>query len=320
MKILLLEPIHDEAAALLAGRGDVRLIENLDPDRIIHEAIDAAAIITRGRGRIPRAALEAGKELICIARCGAGTDNIDVAAATELGLPVIYSPASTTNAVAEHAFMLMMAVGRKLVLLDREVKRDNWEVRGRIGINSELYGKRLAILGLGRIGRRIAELGVAFGMEIAYWSASSRDDRYQYLDLEELFRTADVISVSLALNPQTRKMVDTRLLGLMKPSAILINTARGEIIVEDALGAALAAGKIAGAGLDVMVEEPPRGAHPLFAFDNVVITPHVAAITDLAYRQMCVDIAREVSRLLEGGAPDAQYVRNPQVLGPRRNR
>jgi D-3-phosphoglycerate dehydrogenase len=157
-------------------------------------------------------------------------------------------------------------------------------------------------------------------MEIAYWSASSRDDRHQYLDLDELFRAVDVLSVSLALTPQTRMIVDARLLGLMKPSAILINTGRGEMIDEDALAAAISEGRIAGAGLDVMAEEPPRDAHPLFAFDNVVITPHVATITDITYRRMCVDIAREVSRMLKGDDPDAQYIRNPQVLGRRRKR
>ncbi|MBX3279293.1 MAG: hydroxyacid dehydrogenase [Acidobacteria bacterium] len=314
MRILLLETIHDEAVELLGQIGEVHLIADLSPERVIDECSTSHAVITRGRGRIPRPALASGSRLKCVARCGAGTDNIDVAAATELGLPVIFSPDGTTYSVAEHALMLMMAVGRRLAFLDREVKRGNWEVRSRIGINSELYGKRMGILGLGRIGRRTAELGAAFGCEIIYWSANTRDERFRYVELDELFRTADIISVSLALAPETRGVVDAHLIGLMKPSAIIVNTGRGEMMDEAALASALEEKRIAGAGFDVMAEEPPPADHPLFGFDNVVITPHVATITDVAYRKMCVDVARQVARVLAGGEPAPESVRNPQVL------
>ena len=314
MKILLLETIHDEAVSLLAKLGEVRMVESLDPDYVERQFVDAAAALTRGRGRITREALEAGRELKCVARCGAGTDNIDVAAATELGLPVLFSPEGTTFAVAEHALMLALAVSRKLSFLDREVKRDNWEVRNRIGLGAELRDKTLGILGLGRIGRRIAELGRAFGMSVAYWSPHSRDEEYTYLELEDLFRSADVLSISLSLNRETRGLVSAHLLALMKPTAIIINTARGEIIDEEALTAVLAEGRIGGAGLDVMVSEPPREHHPLFKLDNVIFTPHVAVLTDVAYRKMCVEVAAQVSSVLKGERPDERFVRNPQVL------
>src|SRR5438132_8747865 len=125
------------------------MIESLDADDVQQQCVDAAAALTRGRGRIPREALEAGRELKCVARCGAGTDNIDVTTATELGLPVLFSPEGTTFAVAEHAIMLALAVSRKLSFLDREVKLGNWEVRNRIGLGAELCDKTLAVLGLG---------------------------------------------------------------------------------------------------------------------------------------------------------------------------
>lgn len=314
MKILLLEAIHPDAVELLKSFGDVHQIENLDTEYVNAQFVDASVVLTRGRGRIPREALLAGKELKCVARCGAGTDNIDVATATNLGLPVIYSPEGTTFSVAEHSMMLMMAVGRRLVMLDREAKANNWEVRNRIGIGSELFGKTLGILGLGRIGKRTAGLACAFGMKVIYWSARSRDDAYQFAELENLFGQSDVITICLSLSAETHGLVSKRLISLMKPTAILINTARGEVIDEHALVAALVEGRIAGAGLDVMASEPPPDNHPLFKLDNVVITPHIGTITDVAYRKMCVEVAEQVINVLKGEKPDVGSVRNPQVL------
>ncbi len=319
MKILLLETIHDDAVSLLAELGEVRLIERLETGYLQQQFVEVAAVLTRGRGRIPREALQAGRQLKCVARCGAGTDNIDVAAATELGLPVFFSPEGTTFAVAEHAMMLMLAVSRRLVSLDCEVKRGHWEIRNHIGPGAELSGKTLGILGLGRIGKRIAELGQAFGMKVIYWSARSREASYSYVELEELFRLADVLSISLSLNQETRGLVNAQLLALMKPTAILINTARGEVIDEAALTAALVEGRIAGAGLDVMATEPPSVDHPLLKLDNVVITPHVAVLTDVAYRKMCVEVATQVARLLRGERPEERFVRNPEVLLQKRS-
>ena len=314
MKILLLEKIHEDAVALLGELGEVRRTEDPNPADLPAQFADVAAVLTRGRGRIPRAAIEAGRGLRCLARCGAGTDNIDVAAATGRGLPVIFSPGGTTFAVAEHAIMLALAASRRLGFLDRAVKAGDWEVRNRVGLGAELRGKTLGVLGLGRIGRRIAELGAAFRMRVAYWSAHSRDGQFKYLELDDLFRAADVLSVSLALNPETRGLVDARRLGLMKPTAVIVNTARGEIMDEAALAAALAAGRIGAAGLDVLAAEPPPADHPLLRLENVVFTPHVAVLTDVAYRQMCVEVAAQVARVLRGGQPDAAFVRNPQVL------
>lgn len=320
MKILLLETIHEEAVSLLAEIGDVHLIESLDSAHVEQQFVDAAAVLTRGRGRMPRAALLAGQQLKCVARCGAGTDNIDVTTATELGLPVLFSPAGTTRAVAEHALLLMLAVGRKLARFDHAVKQGDWQIRDRVGLGAELFGKTLGILGLGRIGQRIAELGAALGMPVIYWSAHSRDDRYEFVEVEELFRRADVLSISLSLNAETRGFVNAERLALMKPSAILVNTARGEMIDEAALAAALAEKRLAGAGLDVLATEPPPAEHPLFKLDNVIITPHVAVLTDVTYRDMCVEVAAQVAQVLQGEMPDSRNVRNSEVLATRRPR
>ncbi len=314
VKILLLEKIHEDAVSLLKQIGDVHLIENLEPDYVRRQFVDAQVVLTRGRGRMPREALLAGKQLKCVARCGSGTDNIDVSAATELGLPVLFSPEGTTFGVAEHAMMLMLAVNRKLTFLDRAVKQGEWEIRNRIDVGAELFGKTLGILGLGRIGKRIAELGAAFGMRVIYWSKSNRDDRYDFVEIEDLFRQSDVLSISLSLNPETRGIVNAHLLSLMKPTAVLINTARGEMIDENVLYAALAEKRIAGAGFDVMATEPPRADHPLLKLDNVIITPHVAVLTDVTYRKMCVEVAAQVANVIQGKQPDRRHVRNPEVL------
>ncbi len=314
MKILLLETIHYEAVELLKQVGNVHQIESLEPDHVNEQFVDASAVLTRGRGRISREALLAGRKLKCVARCGAGTDNIDVWTATELGLPVIFSPDGTTYSVAEHAMMLMMAVGRKLTLLNDEAKKGNWEFRNRAGIGTELFGKTLGIVGFGRIGKRTAELARAFGTNVIYWSAHHRDEAYEFAELEDLFRRSDIISISLALNAETRNLVNAGLISLMKPTAIIINTARGEVIDETALVEALAERRIAGAGLDVMANEPPASDHPFFKMENVVITPHIATITDVAYRKMCVEVVEQVVKVLKGQKPDFSSVRNPEVF------
>ena len=314
MKILLLEPIHEDARELLAGVGEVVAAERVDADYLVVAIADAAAALTRGYGRLPRAVLAAGRSLRCVARCGVGTDNIDVEAATELRIPVIYAPGSTTATVAEHALMLMLAVARRVARLDREVKAGDWAVRERIGLGTELNGKTLGVLGLGDIGRRVAELGQAFGMRVIYWSRASRDDRFEFAERDDLLGAADVLSVNVALNAETRGLLNRERLALMKPSAIIVNTARGDVIDEAALYDALSSGRLAGAGLDVIASDSPRQNNPLWTLDNVVITPHVAALTDVTYRAMCLTTARQVARVLGGEPPDPRLVRNPTVV------
>jgi D-3-phosphoglycerate dehydrogenase / 2-oxoglutarate reductase len=312
MKILLLEPVHEDAHRLLAEAGEVIVAERLDAEYLSSAIADADAAITRGKGRLPREVLTAGKKLKAVARCGVGTDNIDVAAATELGIPVIYAPGSTTMAVAEHAMMLMLMVARRAARLNAEVKSGNWAYRDQYGMGIELRGKTLGILGLGDIGRRIAELGRGFGMKVAYWSRHSRDERFAYLERDELLRQADVLSLSVALSSETRHLINRTTLALMKPTAIIINTARGDVIDDEALSEALSSGRLAGAGIDVLAASHEQ--HPFWLLDNVVATPHVAAVTDVTFRQMCVPTAQEVIDIVRGKAPDPKLVRNPEVL------
>ena len=261
--------------------------------------------------------LQAGRQLRCVARCGVGTDNIDVKAASDLGIPVIYAPGSTTSAVAEHSLMLMLAVARRAVRFDREVKAGNWDIRSTAGMSTELGGKTLGILGLGDIGRRVAELGHAFGMRVLYWSRSSRDERFEYVEQDDLFRRSDFLSINVALTPETAGLVSLDSLGLMKPSAIIINTARGDVIDEAALYDALVSNRLAGAGLDVIASDSSHKENPALELDNVVITPHVAAVSDVAFRRMCVETATQVARIVRGLPPDPRLVKNAEALANR---
>ncbi|MBV9470299.1 MAG: hypothetical protein JOZ57_13765, partial [Abitibacteriaceae bacterium] len=157
-------------------------------------------------------------------------------------------------------------------------------------------------------------LGQAFGMRVIYWSRSSRDRRFEYVELPELLRVADVVSIHVELTPETQGLINRDALDLMKPSAILINTARGEVVDERALYEVLKSGKLSGAGIDVIDTHSPLAGNPLWELENLVVTPHMAALTDTTFREMCMMPVQQVVRILRGEWPDAKYVKNPQVL------
>jgi phosphoglycerate dehydrogenase-like enzyme len=313
-RILLLETIHPDALSLLEAESEVRRVERLDAEDVRAAAVGCAAIVTRGMGRIPAAVLEGTPALRCVARCGAGVDNIDVAAASRLGLPVVHAPEAGTRSVAEHALMLALAVARQVSRWDRAVKEGGWRTReGWQGV--ELAGKTLGVVGMGRIGRRAAEAGAALGMEVLGWNRTPREGPWELLPLDDLLSRSDVVSLHLALTDETRGLLDATRLGRMRPTAILVNTARGALIDETALAQALSQGRLAGAGLDVLCQEPPPADHPLLALPNVIVTPHVAGLTDVAYRRMCVETVTHVLRILRGEAPDPSHVANSAALG-----
>jgi len=314
MRVLLLETVHPEALALMEAAVEVRFAERVDADSVREAAAGCAAIITRGMGRIPASVLEGTPSLRCVARCGAGVDNIDVPAASRLGLPVVHAPDAGTRSVAEHALMLALAVARQTSRWDQAVKRGDWHTReGWQGV--ELAGKTLGVVGLGRIGRRAAELGAALGMEVVAWNRTERPSPWPLLALDSLLERSDVVSLHVALTDATRGLMNAERLARLRPATILVNTARGALIDEAALAEALASGRLAGAGLDVLVQEPPPDDHPLLALPNVILTPHVAGLTDVAYRRMCVETVTHVLRILDGQPPDPAHVANRTALG-----
>lgn len=207
---------------------------------------------------------------------GTGTDNVDLNAAQRHGVTVTNTPAVAAVSIAEHSLMLTLAVARRVVALHRQVVGGQWP-RGQM---VQLRGKTLGIIGLGAIGREFARLGEAIGMNVITWTMHPDPQRgFRYVELEELLRDSDVVSLHLRLSPETTGFLGEREFGRMKPSAIFINTARGPIVDEAALLQALESRRIAGAGLDVFDVEPLPAGHPLTQLDNVVLTPHCAGIT-----------------------------------------
>ncbi len=216
-------------------------------------------------------------ELVAFVGIGAGKF-VDLEAAVERGITVCNTPGYADNAVAEHALAMMLATARHLGRLDRDLRKDHWN-QSLPGF--ELRGKRLGLVGFGGIGARFAALARGIGMTVHAWTRNPSPQRarrhgIEFADLDSILRDSDVLSVHAALTPETETLLDSRALALTKPGVIIINTARGEIIEENALLAALRSGHVAAAGLDVYHQEPLPSDHPLVALDNVLLTPHVA--------------------------------------------
>ncbi len=306
MAILLLETLHPEAEALLA-RHDRVMLAAAEPQALeIARQSEVAAILTRGKGRITRALMQAcGASLKAVSRAGAGLDTVDLDAARELGIAVIFAPGLNAQTTAEHAIMLMLMAARRAAYLDAQVKAGNWHVRNDYA-GIELNGKTLGVVGLGNIGARVAWIGQALGMQVIYWSRQKRDARFAYRALDNLLREADVISLHIALSEETRGLIGARELALMKPGAILVNTARGALIDQRALAQALCEGRLGAFAADVLTQQPPASDDPLLRCKRVTLTPHVAGLTDRTYREVCLFCARNVLAVLQGQPPDAR--------------
>jgi D-3-phosphoglycerate dehydrogenase / 2-oxoglutarate reductase len=234
---------------------------------------------------------------------GVGVDQVNLPAAAARGIPVTNVPGANAQAVAEHTIGLMLAVLRHTPFADSQLRGGDW-AGGRI-LGEELEGKTLGIVGLGNIGRRVAALGQAFGMTVIAHSPriTAPPPGIAMLDLAPLLASADVVSLHAPQNTQTEGLLSTGRLSLMKPTAILINTARGALVDERALAEALRAGRLGGAGLDVLAMEPPDPASPLLGLRNVVLTPHIGGSTAGALRNIARRGAEDMARVLRGELP-----------------
>jgi phosphoglycerate dehydrogenase-like enzyme len=305
MTILLLETIHPEAQALLESYDRVRLAPTAEAAREAVEQERVVAIVTRGRGQISAGLIALCPALRAVARCGVGLDNIDTAAAAARGVAVVYAPGSTTHAVAEHTLMLMLAAARRLVSAAVAVRADGWEFRnGYQGY--DLAGRTLGIVGMGAIGRRVAWMSEGLGMKVIYWSRRQRSDAHAYVELPELLATADVISLHVELTVETTHLIGERELATVRPGAILINTARGAVVDQRAVAAALRAGRLAAFAADVLEREPPPPDDALLGDERAILTPHIAALTDVTYRTMCLRTAANLLAVLRGEPPEAE--------------
>jgi len=311
--VLLLETIADEALAVLQQKVNVFTGYDEASLREILNREDIHAIITRGKGQINEPLIAACPHLQVVARCGVGLDNVDVAAATAKKILVINAPGSNAATIAEHTLSLMLMLMRNMYQSVSQVKQDNWNWRNQY-TGDELNGKTLGILGMGNIGKRVARLGEAFGMEILYWGKSVQHLPYKYQSLENVLRYADVVSLHLPLNSETDQLIGEQQLGLMKRSALLINTARGALIDHAALVKALNTSVIAGFAADVLPEEPPVKGLPIVHHPRAIITPHSGSLTAATYRQMCLLTINNVVAVLTGETPEANSIYNRHAL------
>jgi phosphoglycerate dehydrogenase-like enzyme len=270
------------------------------------------AVIAGSEPYTPRV-FDANPQLRVVARAGVGYDAVNVPAATALGVAVAVAPGTNHDAVAEHTFALILALAKDLPNQHNAVRVGDWPRRA----NLPLRGRTLGIAGLGRIGKAVAERGKAFGMKLIAYEPFP-DQTFaarvgvQFVSFDELLAGSDYLSLHLPLTDQSRYLINKKTLARMKPSAFLVNTARGGLVCEADLIKALEAGRIAGAGLDVFEEEPPTKVNAVCRFENVVVTPHAAGVDLQSRDDMAVSAARTIASLSRGEWPGEAIV-NPEI-------
>jgi D-3-phosphoglycerate dehydrogenase len=301
-KILITDGLGDNGQSILRANSTVDDKPGISADELVKIAGEYDALIIRGRTKVTPEVFEAGKNLKVIGRAGVGVDNINLESARKHNVIVVNAPVSTTLAVAELTFGLLLAVAREFPRADASMKKGEWLKKEFEGI--ELNGKTLGIIGYGRIGMEVGKRASAFGMNvIAYDPFVSEEDIKsrggEPVTLQELFEWSDFVSLHLPLNVQTRDLIGKMALSEMKDGVRIISAARGGIIDETALLAALNSGKVAAAALDVFATEPP-GASELVRHPRVITTPHIAAQTIEAQARAAEDISHEVLSALRG--------------------
>ena len=308
---------------------------SVEPERQVLEEIDAELIVAESGTEaefidlapqvdgiltcwlhVTTAVVEAAQKCKVIGRCGIGLDNIDVETATALGMVVTNVPAYCIDEVSDHTMALLLACARKINLLDRTIKNGNW-TRDVGPSMRRIRGQKLGIVGFGRIGKAIVPKAQAFGLEVLVYSPRATPQiadahGVRLVDFPELLAESDFITIHAPLNTETEGIFNEEAFRRMKPTAYVLNTSRGGIIETDALYRALTTGEIAGAGLDVLAEEPPQPDEPLLALDNAILTPHAAFTSEESIYDLEVTAAAEVARVLTGQMPES--VVNPEVL------
>jgi D-3-phosphoglycerate dehydrogenase len=314
MKILITDGLDRTAVEILRNGNEVDLHE-LDSKSLLAAIPAYHALIVRSRTKVTKEVLARGTKLKVVGRAGVGVDNIDVDEATARKVVVVNAPTASTVSVAELAIGHMISLLRHLPEADRSVRSGKWEkakLEGR-----ELFGKTLGLLGSGRIGAEVAKRAQAFGMQVIAYDpylpkAAATAAGIRLVDEDVLLRDSDVLSIHAALTTETRGLVGGSELAKMRPTAVLVNCARGEIVDERALAEALRVGTISGAAIDVFAAEPPAGS-PLLTAPNVVFTPHLGASTAEGQSRAGAIVADQVIKALEGKRPD--FVVNPKVYG-----
>ncbi len=314
-KIVISHPLYRDGMALLEGKAELVITNDGDSDRIIDSLLDADAYILR-IGKIDRKAIERCEKLKVITRPGVGYDSVDVQAATERGIPVVLCPSANARAVAEHTVALLFACAKNIVESVNETKAGNFGIRNRYAA-VDIVDKMLVVLGFGNIGRQVAKLCAALDMKVGVYDPfvkreTAEEMGYTYYDnMLDALAAADFVSLHMPSMPSTRGLIAAEQFKAMKPTSFFLNAARGDVVDEPALVAALKNGEIAGAGLDVLVEEPFPADHPFMKMPNVVLTPHMAAQSQETVSKLVTMAAEGTLAVLRG--EKWPYVANPEV-------
>lgn len=291
----------------VSALGDLTVFAVSSSDEVIDRAREAEVVITN-KTQLRAEVLASLPRLRMIAVVATGYDNVDVEAAWAFGIRVCNVPAYATESVAQHVFALLLGLCQQTAAHDAAVRDGEWRRRAQFSFwlepPVELDGLAMGIVGYGRIGRRVAELARAFGMSVLCATrtpvAAPARDTFLFTSIDEVFSTADVVSLHCPLTPATERMVNASTLARMKPSAFLLNTARGRLVDEDALATALRDRTIAGAGLDTLSQEPPPDDHPLLCAPRCIITPHMAWSSLAARRRLMLATAENIRAFIEG--------------------
>lgn len=310
--IILTHGMPDLVADRLSRFGEILVAPEATEKWLCEHGGAAVAIAARANAPITSRVIDAAPSLRVIGRSGVGVDNVDLDAATSRGIPVVITPNAGTDAVAEGAFAMMLALLKGLPELGTTVRDGRWDERDRVAIG-DLEDTVLGIVGVGRIGARLAELARAVGIEVIGYDPYADTAEVELVSLEELLGRANVLSLHCALTPDTAGLVDRTFIGRCRPGTILLNTSRGGLVRSLAdLETGLREGRLRGVGLDVFDQEPPPSDHPLFAAPNVVVSPHALSLSRRSSGRVFGDMAAGMAEVLAGGTPAT--VANPEVL------
>jgi D-3-phosphoglycerate dehydrogenase len=300
MKILICDKISESAISLLKENNiDFDYQPEISPEELLKAIPIYQALVVRSRTKVTRDIVLAGKNLKVIGRVGTGVDNIDVVTAKPRKILVVNAPDANSQAVAEMTIGFILSLLRKIPQAVSSMKNGLWLKKELSG--TELSGKTVGIVGYGHIGKKIESLAQAFGMHPLIFSRSSKT-----ATLEELFAKSDIITLHISLTPETKKLVNENLLSLMKPTAYIINTSRGEIIDEEALYNVLKDKKIAGAALDIYALEPLPIDSKWRKLDNVILTPHIGGATKEALERASKTVVEDMIKVIQGKRPENQ--------------
>ena len=315
VRITVTRRIDPDARSVLENIGDVTMWDSdlpPDPEQLAAMLADADAALTLLTDRIDGPLLDRCPNLKVVSNLAVGYDNIDVPACTARNVAACTTPNVLTQTTAELAFTLLLAVARQIIPAADAARNGDWKTWYPFRfLGRDVAGLTLGIIGLGRIGLAMAKMGLAFGLNVIYTGGQSNNE-FREVSLDELLQTADIVSLHVPATLATHHLIGRRELAIMKPDAMLINTARGPVVDTDALVAALHEGRLFGVGLDVTDPEPLPADHPLYTFERVTILPHIASASEATRLQMSDLAAKNIVAVLEGSEPP--HCLNPEVL------